>query len=88
MRCVQPGSFDMASESGERTRPRVLIAAPRRNVLEREKFAMARASSPAREARGRSPERMVLERDPYYSDRNNAKHRLGKVRVSDFCIPC
>jgi len=77
----------MASESGERTRPRVLIAAPRRNVLEREKFAMARVPSPAREARA-LPEKMVLGRDPYYSDRNNAKHRLGKVRVSDFCIPC
>src|SRR5205085_12354941 len=37
--------------SGERTRPRVLIAAPRRNALERQKFAMARAPSPARETR-------------------------------------
>src|SRR6266550_4808158 len=37
--------------SGERTRPRVLIAAPRRNALGREKFAMAGTPSPAREAR-------------------------------------
>ncbi|OLD87963.1 MAG: hypothetical protein AUG81_07660 [Verrucomicrobia bacterium 13_1_20CM_4_54_11] len=35
----------------ERTRPRVLIAAPRRNALGREKFAMAGTPSPAREAR-------------------------------------
>jgi len=34
--------------------PRVLIAAPRRNALETEKFAMARAPSPAREARALS----------------------------------
>ena len=34
--------------------PRVLIAAPRRNASEGEKFAMARAPSPAREARALS----------------------------------
>ena len=41
--------------SGERTRPRVLISAPRRNPFEsrarEKKFATARAPSPAREAR-------------------------------------
>ena len=42
---------NIAVFSGERTRPRVPIAGPRRNVLDREKFAMARAPSPAREAR-------------------------------------
>jgi hypothetical protein len=45
MHGVCPTSFDVASESEERTRPRVLIAALRRNALGREKFAMARAPS-------------------------------------------
>ena len=42
--------------SGERTRPRVLVLAPSpkhavRGSMEQRKFAMARAPSPAREAR-------------------------------------
>jgi len=48
---VVPQAGGVASESGERTRPRVPIAAPRRIALPKEKFAMARAPSPAREAR-------------------------------------
>ena len=36
---------------GERTRPRVLVLASRQNMLPWEKFAIAGARSPAREAR-------------------------------------
>jgi len=44
-------AFSRRAPSGERTRPRVLIAAPRRNALRQQKFCDGEAPSPAREAR-------------------------------------
>ena len=69
-------------DSGERTRPRVLIAAPHRDALGEEKFAMAGAPSPAREARALPKQQRAVWRTALFS---GSDFRLaGKTAVQFF----